>query len=283
MYFYRLLGTAGVAIGLAAASTCALAGSLTQPGISTGIPVGVTLPAGVYNVSALNYGSRTHDAGDLAVAVPVYLIHSTPWTVLGGRIQLQALAPLIDYRDSKAHRQVGHNNYAGAWLGWNLGNDLHLNVGTGVIPRMDTFAAANYTSYQHNVALSYWPANHWELTANAAYGTGKRGPKSLGAKVGPSWANLDLTALKNISNYQIGVIAFTSNDLERPYASYARQSQVAVGGVVGYRHGFTNVQLKVSRDVSQSHHGGHDTRVWLTAAFLLHEILNGAIAAECNA
>jgi hypothetical protein len=95
----------------------------------------------------------------------------------------------------------------------------------------------------------------------------------LGAQVGPSWANLDFTVLKNISNYQLGVIAFASADIERPYASYQRQSQVAVGGVVGYKLGFTNLQLKISRDVLQSNHGGHDTRVWLTAAFLLQDIV----------
>ncbi len=273
MYLYRICRNVAIFVFGTFSATLVFAGSLTQPGSSTGTPAGITPIAGFYTSSALNYGVRTNDAGDVTVAAPLALNISTSWNLFDGRVQFQATAPYVDSRDSSTHRSGQRNRYLGTWLGWNLGNDFHLNAGVGVIPSMNTAVGANYASYRQNLALTYWPSNQWQVTGHLAVGTGKKGSKSLGSQVGPSWANFDFTALKNIANYQLGVVAFASSDLNQPYESYSRQRQLAIGAVAGYKVGFTNFQLKLSRDVYQSNYRGNDTRLWFTASFLLQDFV----------
>ena len=67
------------AVGIIAAQSV-LAGSIQQPGETSGIALGPPLPQGVYFVNFLNYGVRQSSPRvDTTVDIPI-LLWSTPWT-----------------------------------------------------------------------------------------------------------------------------------------------------------------------------------------------------------
>jgi hypothetical protein len=78
----------------------------------------------------------------------------------------------------------------------------------------------------------------------------------------PDFINLDLTATKKFGPWEIGAVAFGSSDLNRPVPTYLKQSQFAVGGLVGYNFGPFSVQGYVTTDVAEENYGGKDTRGW---------------------
>ena len=272
----KLVGAAMGALGMVAASGAAQAGSILAPGISTGLALGAPLPEGLFDVSILTWGSRsTTPATDLGAAAPAWLIWSTPWTVLGGRILFDVVTPV-------AHVAIGGPigkslvNASGMldplvdvmWK-WNLGNGWNFGVQEGVyLPVNNGFtglgvtAANNFATSQTVVAVSYLK-DGWNLTATGIYGSGQNG-RALAVNGSPAWFNYDLTAMKAFGKWEFGLIGYGSADVSAPYARYAKQSQFALGGIVAYHFGGIEVQLKYSHDVSQTNYGGYDSRVWTT-------------------
>ena len=59
------------------------------------------------------------------------------------------------------------------------------------------------------------------------------------------------------------MVAFGSTDLNDPIAGYAKQSQVAVGGLIGKAFGPAILQAYLTTDVYEKNYGGHDTRLWV--------------------
>ena len=79
----------------------ARAGSVTQPGETVGIAAGAPLPPGVYFVNTVDYGCRntSPDSTCALLDIPV-VAWSTPWTLLGARVQedvevVQRLLPAV--------------------------------------------------------------------------------------------------------------------------------------------------------------------------------------------
>jgi hypothetical protein len=88
-------------------------------------------------------------------------------------------------------------------------------------------------------------------------------PAPFGANgCNPDFLNVDLTATKSFGKWAIGPVAFGSTDMTTPVAGYQRQSQIALGGLVGYDFGPIIVQGYVTTDVYEKNYGGFDTRVW---------------------
>ena len=52
------------------------------------------------------------------------------------------------------------------------------------------------------------------------------------------------------------------SDLNSPIAGYLKQSQVAVGGLIGKSFGPVILQAYLTTDVYEKNYGGHDTRLW---------------------
>src|SRR3984885_1396609 len=64
-----------------------LAGSVTQPGETVGIAAGAPLSPGLYFTNTADWGCRnTTPASCLGITIPI-VTWSTPWTVLGARVQ----------------------------------------------------------------------------------------------------------------------------------------------------------------------------------------------------
>jgi Putative MetA-pathway of phenol degradation len=54
----------------------------------------------------------------------------------------------------------------------------------------------------------------------------------------PNFINVDLTATKKFDKWEFGAVAYGSADLTRPVVNYQKQSEIAVGGLLGYDFGF---------------------------------------------
>src|SRR5262245_2613226 len=80
------LVAAGLLSSCAAAPT--FAGSVTQPGETVGVAAGVPLPPGFYYVNTTDWGCRDPQPATTCggVTIPV-VAWSTPWTLLGARLQ----------------------------------------------------------------------------------------------------------------------------------------------------------------------------------------------------
>lgn len=269
------LAAAGVLSLCTAAS--ALAGSVTQPGETVGLAVGAPLPQGLYFVNTADWGTRSGVDTSLGVAIPL-LAWSTPWTFLGARVQFLLATPLVEVGVHHTNYLRGvYNPLLAGQLAWDLGNNWGFSYLVGAYFDVHSEVAWSSTSLNQRFALSY-TGDHWNLTAHAIWGTqldhvtGRPQlspcPASFALNgCNPDFLNLDLTATRKFDKWEIGLVAFGSTDLNSPIAGYQRQSQVAVGGLVGYSFGPLILQTYLTTDVHQKNYGGYDTRLWTRVIF----------------
>lgn len=246
----------------------AAAGSELQPGTTNGLALGVPLPEGVYDITLPNWGARaTSPATDVGVLTPFWIVWSTPWTIAGGRLGFDAAAPVAQVSIDKPvglNKAGWANPLVEASLKWDLGYHFYFGVHEGlhlpVTGQLEQIGVAyNFASFMQVASLSFLNEG-WSLTATVIYGTGRNG--TTPGSFLPSWLNYDLTATKTFGKWEIGPIAFGSTDLSSPYPGYARQSQFALGGLLGYNFGPVNLQLKLTTGLAERNYGGRDTRMW---------------------
>ena len=253
-------GAAAIAAALSLGMTISVAhaGSVTQPGETVGIAAGAPLPPGVYFVNTFDYGHRDGVDTFSAVDIPV-VAWSTPWTLLGARLQFLLATPVIEVGVPHTNFDVGvYNPLIAGQLAWDLGNGWGVSYALGAYIGVDTAVSFDSTSLNQRFAASY-TANGWNLTANLIYGIQF---DAVTNTLNPDFLNLDLTATKKFGKWEIGPVAFGSTDLTRPIPGYQKQSQFAVGGLVGYDFGPVIMQAYVTTDVAEENYGGHDTRGW---------------------
>lgn len=238
--------------------TGAHAGSELMPGISTGIPLGAPLPEGLWSITIPTYGWRDSEPNvDVGAVVPAWLIWSTPWTLGGGVIMLDTVMPYVNVNVENGPEFSGFvNPFLDMQVKWDLGNGFYGGFQSGIYLPIRSDVGSNYVAWQGIAALSYLK-DGWDLSSTFIYGTG-----SEGVEGGPAWFNVDLTATKKFGKFEIGPVAFGSTDLSTPYVGYQKQSQFALGGLIGYDFDIVNIQLKLTRDVYQENYGGYETRVW---------------------
>lgn len=250
---------AAVAFAAVIGSACAAqADSELFPGISTGIPLGAPLPEGVWVVGIGTTGTRNLGSGvDLKVnAAAPWIIWSTPWKVAGGTLVLDTVTPYVN-------ASVNGNGVASGWANtfldaqvkWNLGEGWFGGFQAGAYLPSSSDVGRDWSSFQGIGAVSYL-GKGYDLSATLVYGTGK---DSAGA---PDWMNLDLTATKAFGKWELGAVGFVSQDLNN--AAGFKQSQTAIGPLVGYDFGAFKVQAKYTQTVSEKNYGGDDKRFWLT-------------------
>jgi hypothetical protein len=260
------------ACALAVSSTAAFAGSTalsTLPaGVTTGLALGAPLPEGVYDISIASYGS-SNDALNVAYAVPVWLIWSTPYQIAGGRVMLDTLTGVADiWTPGNAGVDSFLNTLVDAGIAWNLGGGWNFGVHAGVwLPSTQTLPTAlgrRDAAFQGIASVSY-VANGWNLTSTAIY---NEGSQNYGDQ--PAFFNLDLTATKKLGKMEIGAIGYGSWQLDCGGGhdcpvGYNKLSQFALGGLVGYDFGSFIAQAKLAGDVSASDgYGEKEVRGTLT-------------------
>ena len=73
---------------------------------------------------------------------------------------------------------------------------------------------------------------------------------------------------KHIDKWEVGLVGYGSTDLNGAFrntdllGAVHKQSQFALGGLVGYNFGPVIAQVYLTRDISQSNYTGYDTRFW---------------------
>ncbi len=275
------------ACALAASSSAALAGSELPIGITTGLSIGMPLPEGVYDISIGSYGSQGArgfaPAASDAYAIPVWLVWWTPWQIAGGRVMFDTATGVAD-----SWNPGSVANGTDSWLntlvetgiGWNLGNGFGASLHAGAwLPSTQTLPMVlgrDYTAFQGAAAISY-VAGGWNFSATGIYGSGgnkENGLLGAGSAQQADWFNLDLTAVKHYGKYETGLVAYGSWDLSDSgkvtcylatgVASACKQSQFAVGGLVGYDFGAFIAQLKLTEDVQETNYTNKVSRGTLT-------------------
>ncbi|HLK83325.1 MAG TPA: transporter [Xanthobacteraceae bacterium] len=244
---------------MAATAVSAFAGSVTQPGETVGVAAGAPLPPGLYFVDTSDWGVRS-TSPDTAVGVTIpVLAWSTPWTLLGARLQFLVATPAVEVGVNNTSYVDGmYNPFFGAQLAWDLGGGFGFSYLLGAYAGVKTPVGFDSTSLNQRFALSY-TANGWNLTANTIWGIQSQ---AVTTTVNPDFVNVDLTATKKFGKWELGAVGFYSSDVSSPFAGYLRQSQFALGGLVGYDFGPVILQAYLTRDVAESNYGGFDTRVW---------------------
>ncbi|PPQ40714.1 Uncharacterized conserved protein [Rhodoblastus acidophilus] len=269
---------AAAAFGAVAFSSAALAGSVTPPGERAGLDLASPLPEGVYflNIGSVGSwrGSNTDNAFDYDVPI---LAWSTPWSVLGGRIQLLGAVPVISASSRGGIYERGlYNPFVAGQIAWNLGNGFsvsylagayigitgtHVYDNNGVIAVRDPL---NQTTFHQQLALA-WHGDGWNATANLMYGiVGDNDTAGYWTKQNADYFNYDLGLTKTLGKWEIGIVGYGSTDVGTPRraagASYVQLSQFALGGLIGYNFGPVITQATVSSDVTTSGYAQKETR-----------------------
>ncbi len=254
------------AAALAVSTTSALALSTLPAGVTTGIALGAPLPEGVYDITVGSYGTRNTTLGNVAYALPVWLIWSTPWQIFGGRIGFDTVTGVADVWTPNNAFIGGFQNGIGtdSWLNtlmegsiaWSFGNGWNMSLRAGAwLPSTQVLPMTlgrNYTAFMGGGSISY-VANGWNFTATGLWGSGGDGNNRANQFQNP-WFNLDLTATRKLGKAELGAIAYGSWDTGCAVNGCAKSSQFAVGGLVGYDFGIFIAQAKLAGDVEASHY-----------------------------
>ena len=203
--------------------------------------------------------------------IPV-LVWSTPWTIAGARVQL-ILAPVIPvwYGEHGVSSSGLYDPFVSAQFAWDLGQGWGFSYMLGYYTAIQGTISSSSNSVNQRFALSY-TANGWNLTTNNILGLvdhpltnyphGSPCPTFPAKGCNTNFYNNDITATKTFGKWDLGPVAFYSMDLNSPIRGYQKQSQVALGFLVGYHLGPAVLQTYLTRDVYQKNYGGYDTRLW---------------------
>jgi hypothetical protein len=267
----------GAAVGLLGVSGVAHAGSITEPGATIGAPAGAQAPEGIYLRNNLNGGNdRGNEHDTLLVEIPA-IVWATPYHLWNGQLIFAAAAPSVGLGESSPPLPVGTGNWQDALfnpevtagLAWSLGNGFFFSQTVGLYAPSTGFGTDAWVP-EGRSALTYLE-NGWNVTANVIYGF-PQGTLGVGTPLGlggfgvraNNYLNVDFTAVKTINKWTFGLVAFGSTDLETTLANAAtgEQSQIAVGGLIGYDFGPVSLNFYFTHDVYIKNYGVDDTRVW---------------------
>jgi hypothetical protein len=237
------------------------AGGMSAPGFTSGIPVYAKLPEGFYYLNQHSSGFRDIEGGDVRTNTNIFfLYYQSPWEVAGGSLSFVLAPTLFEVSTSPGERYAGfYNTYVGAQLSWPTGWE-GLRVGyriSGYIPQGGE-VAFDYGSIENRFGLTYG-RNDWSVLANFIIGTPVG---DGGADVAPNYFLADFHVLRTSGKWTFGPVAHVSADLSEPHAEYNRQSQLALGGLLGYDFGPLTLQAKLTRDVEERNYGSKETIVW---------------------
>jgi hypothetical protein len=270
----------------------ALAGSVTQPGETVGLNAGTPLAPGWYAINTVDWGCRNttpqHTCAGLTIPVVAW---STPWTILGGRVQLLAAWPGVEVGvqrnlpfDPGTYFTGMYNPAALGQLAWDLGYGWGFSYAVGAYFEYHSPVAWADTSLNQRFALSY-TGNDWAATANVIWGIHQHSvtdraqtspcpvqPTPGLALIGcnPNFINVDLTVGHSFGKWQVAWVGFYSSDLNEPVLGYQKQSQFAMGGLLGYDFGAVILQGYLTSDVYEKNYGGKDVRGWVRVVLPLN-------------
>ena len=95
----------------------------------------------------------------------------------------------------------------------------------------------------------------WQFSANTFWGVKD---SSIGQ---PGYFNYDLAAVRSLGKLQVRRSWLTARRIS---TALLKQSQFAVGGLVGYDFGSFSANFKLTQVVAEENYGYKDTTAWLT-------------------
>jgi len=131
---------------------------VTQPGETVGLASGAPLPQGLYFVNTGDWGRRS-DPADTSVGVDIpVLAWSTPWTILGGRVQFLIAGPVVEVGVHRTTYLRGvYNPLVSGQLAWDLGNNWGFSYLLGAYIDVNSEVAWSSTSLNQRFALYRQP------------------------------------------------------------------------------------------------------------------------------
>lgn len=250
----------------------------------SGVPGGVTIDAGV-NLPVLVWSTPVTFLGGrlevLGTAPEVALSYG--FSGAGG--------PFTN--GSSARAFYGPAGLAG--LAWDLGGGftfsnfvggfLPVNTSVGAIGGLSPTTGGLGLGATGGLGGDFWTFieaasiayNHdgWSLSANGFYGhsSNEVGGAQFGLHTQPDTLSVDFAATKHFDKFEFGLAGYGSTDISgalwntyavpgQAFAATHYQSQLALGGLVGYDFGPLTTQFYVTRDVFENNYTGYDTRVW---------------------
>lgn len=285
----KSIASATFGAALCCAATSASANSLSQPGLIAGVITGAPLPDGVYAIMDYNWGRRGpwngEPAVDIGVASPLHFVAFLPFRIFDAHpfIATESVWAQVAIGGGFGNTKANLTGFAAqkteAGLTWSLGGGFNVSLRSGIwFPVNSEVSLRDFWVSQTNVAAAYIN-NGWALNADLGVGTGKNGPYynvfpanvvyGQAATAGTAYGVLNLTVIKHIEKWEFGAVGFGSNDLSSPYAGYERESQFALGGLVGYDFGMVKANVRLTRDIYQQNEGGYETRLWTHLNFPL--------------
>ncbi len=166
----RILAVATVLLLYPTASS--LAGSVTQPGETLGLPNGHPAPPGFFLANEANYGCSDTSPQRTCALVDIPLFAwAAPWSIFGGRPVFAASpAPASQVSIPNTTSPAGlFNPFVSGILAWDLGHDWGFSYLLGAYIKVDSPVTYSSSSLNQRFALSY-TGNGWDLTANVIWG-----------------------------------------------------------------------------------------------------------------
>jgi hypothetical protein len=265
----KLKSTLLGAVAALALTSSAFAAVVTPPGERAGIDLASPLPEGVYFVDLAGVGNNRGSVTPSSAFdynVPI-IAWATPWTILGGRIQLLVAAPeaSVSFGQNNLLARGIYNPFVAGQIAFNLGNGFSASYLAGAYIAVDSpnntgplAGAWNQTTFHQQLALAYHGGG-WNATANLMYGI--VGDNNTSGLQNSNYFNYDLGLTHTFGKWEVGVIAYGSvngqingyyhNAVYQPYT--AGNSMFAVGGLIGYNFGPVIMQFSLSTDVASNY------------------------------
>ncbi len=274
---------------LIAAGGSALADPILPAGSTAGLAMGAPLPQGVYFINTATYlerSAKTAGAPVINAGIDLPMIAwSTPYTIFGGRLEVIGTAPLLAVGTSpNSGLGAGTTSWSRDFynpagligLAWDLGGGWSFANFVGAFAPVNTFTSnftglgGNYTTFVESAALAY-NRDNWSASANFFYSHSGNN-SNFGFRTQPDTAQIDFAITNHINKWEVGLVGYGSADLDLagprlvaavgPGGPIAKQSQFALGGLIGYNFGPVIAQFYATRDIAQTNYSGYDTRVW---------------------
>ena len=257
----RTLKSALVGALCLSAPVAANAGSVNQPGFTTGAAVYGDFPENLYLIAIPEYGVRDTSPSTNLNAFTPFFFYQSPLKVAGFNIAAVFSPILLDVNQGTYHSTKLYNTYGGVQFTHQFGNGWGAGFRLGGFVAQNNDLSGNFGTFDTRFGVTYLKDGN-DLTINFNYGTPVG---TYGSSIQPDYLNLDVTATHTFGKLELGAVAFASTDLRRlsPGIGPGYQQQVALGPLIGYQIGPFNIQLKLTSDVAQRNYGGRDRRAWL--------------------
>ncbi|GAA0263621.1 hypothetical protein LNAOJCKE_5252 [Methylorubrum aminovorans] len=256
-----MVGAAALASSLAVSTGTATAGGTSAPGFTSGLPIYAIFPEGLYYINQTDSSFRTVRGVDVRVNSNIFFFYyQSPIVLADGAVSFVVAPTVVDVATSVSSNVVNlYNTYFASQISWQITDGLFFGARLGGYIPQNNGLALDYGTIEPRFGLTYL-GNGWQATSNFIFGKPVGG--TTAATRAPDYFLADFSVTKTFGKWALGPVAHVSTDLNRPYASYRRQNQFAVGGMVSYDFGGATLQVKLTRDVSQTNYGGKETAVW---------------------